>query len=216
MWTAIFSKITNFLYIIIIFRLKVLGQNVDSIDTFKASISFISNIDEFYILRESNSSKFESILVDCQEPGPALASVDVGAMCLATEDDVWMRARIEKISGDEAKIFFIDDGCRATKKISDLMVLSCHKETEDLVERFGLLGVEPLDGENWSNESMKAFMELVDVDPDNMFLISKKDGCDRVKVETSDGIDLAEALVELDAAKPLSGNLLFVHFACIF
>ena len=218
MWTAIFSKITNFLYIIIIFRLKVLGQNVDSIDTFKASISFISNIDEFYILRESNSSKFESILVDCQEPGPALASVDVGAMCLASKDDIWMRARIEKISRDkaQAKIFFVDDGCRATKKISDLMVLSCHKETEDLVERFGLLGVEPLDGENWSNESMKAFKELVDVDPDNMFLISKKDGCDRVKVETSDGIDLAEALVELDAAKPLSGNLLFVHFACIF
>ena len=216
MWTAFFSKITNFLYIIIIFRLKVLGQNVDSIDTFKASISFISNIDEFYILRESNSSKFESILVDCQEPGPALASVDVGAMCLATKDDVWMRARIEKISGDkaQAKIFFVDDGCRASKQISDLRVLSCHRETEDLVERVGLFGVEPRDGENWNVASTNTFKDFFE--DGNTFLISKKEGCDKVKVETPDGLDLADVLVELEAAKPFSGHILFLHFACVF
>ena len=186
-------------------------RDIDLTDPFKATISFISNIDEFFILRESNNSKFESVLVDTQEPGPALASVDVGAMCLATKDDVWMRARIEKISGDKtkAKIFFVDVGCRATQQISDLRVLSCHRETEDLVERVGLFGVEPLDGENWSVESTNTFEKLVDVDTENMFLISKKVGCDRVKVETLDGLDLAEVLVEREAAKPLSGH--FTH-----
>ena len=188
-----------------------LQRDIESLDPFNATISFISNIDEFYILRESNNSKFESVLIDCQEPGPALASVDVGAMCLATKDDVWMRARIEKISGDKtkAKIFFVDVGCRATQQISDLRVLSCHRETEDLVERVGLFGVEPLDGENWSVESTNTFEKLVDVDTENMFRISKKVGCDRVKVETLNGLDLAEVLVEREAAKPLSGH--FTH-----
>ena len=178
-------------------------RDIDLTDSFNATVSFISNIDEFYILRESNNSKFESILIDCQEPGPALASVDVGAMCLASKDDIWMRARIEKISRDkaQAKIFFVDDGWRATKKISDLRVLSCHKETEDLVERVGLFGVEPLDDEKSKKDCSQIFKTFVE--GERTLIVTRTDINQLVKVESPDGRDVSESLLELEIVRPV-------------
>ena len=170
---------------------------------FKATISLANSIVDFYILPECNLEKLASVIEECQEPGPALSIVEIGTMCLATKDGIWMRARIEKISGDKtkAKIFFVDDGCRESKQISDLRVLSCHKETEDLVERVGLFGVEPLDDEKSKKDCSQIFKTFVE--GDRTLIVTRTDINQLVKVESPNGRDVSESLLELEIVRPV-------------
>ena len=181
------------------------NANVDHLtQPYRCIVSWINNIGDFYLFPESKNSIFENILVDCQDPAPALTKVEVGTMCICCIDTVWYRARVEKVSSDQskAKLFFVDVGRMETKLVSGLRQLKGHQETADIVEKVGLAGVEPLVGDKWSEESTENFKELVDVDAGNFYLVTRVGRGSMVQVVDSTGLDLGDALVELELAKP--------------
>ena len=169
----------------------------------KCIISWINNVGDFYLFPESQNSLFETILEDCQDPGPALDKAEVGTMCLCCIDTIWYRARVGKVSPDrtKAKLFLVDVGRLETKPVSSLRQLKGHQETADIVEKVGLAGVEPLVGDKWSEESTKIFKELVDAGEGNSFFLTRVGNGSMVQITDWNGVDLGGALIELELVK---------------
>ena len=169
---------------------------------YRCIVSWINNIGDFYLFPESKNSIFETILEDCQDPAPALTKVEVGTMCICSIETIWYRARVEKVSSDlsKAKLFFVDVGRMETKPVSSLRQ-NVHQEIAGIVEKVGLAGVEPLVGDNWSEESTETFKELVDVDAGNFYFVTRVGSDAKVKVADLNGLDFGDALVELDLVK---------------
>jgi len=188
--------------------------------TYRCTVSYVESPDSFYVSPLENQEVWEKILMDIQNPSTSLDLVEVGNICISEQGGLWSRCKIEQVSSNtgEVRVFFIDHGSRETKPVSSLMKLETHRNTPGLVRRVGLAGIQPLQGEVWSDESLETFKELVDIDGGSTFHVTPqtqdKDGYKVIMVD-EEGMNMRDILVELNQARSsdlvvdLEGNILF-------
>ncbi|XP_023330550.1 uncharacterized protein LOC111702955 [Eurytemora carolleeae] len=174
--------------------------------TYRCTVSYVESPDSFYVSPLENQEVWEKILMDIQNPSTSLDLVEVGNICISEQGGLWSRCKIEQVSSNtgEVRVFFIDHGSRETKPVSSLMKLETHRNTPGLVRRVGLAGIQPLQGEVWSDESLETFKELVDIDGGTTFQVTPqtqdKDGYKVIMVD-EEGMNMRDVLVELDQAR---------------
>jgi len=153
-------------------------QEPVSQDPFRCTISWVSSIDEIYLLPSSKLEEFHDILVSVQDHGSSVVDLEVGNMCLSSLEDIMYRARIERVSSDKkkVKVFFVDIGRKETVPAADLKQLLHHLESPGVVVRAGLAGVKPADGVSWNKESIDTFKLLVDAEGDMEFVVTPVKG----------------------------------------
>ena len=174
--------------------------------TYRCTVSYVESPDSFYVSPLENQEVWEKILMDIQNPSTSLDLVEVGNICISEQGGLWSRCKIEQVSSNtgEIRVFFIDHGSRETKPVSSLMKLETHRNTPGLVRRVGLAGIQPLQGEVWSDESLETFKELVDIDGGSTFHVTPqtqdKDGYKVIMVD-EEGLNMRDVLVELNQAR---------------
>jgi hypothetical protein len=189
--------------------------------TYRCTVSYVESPDSFYVSPLENQEVWEKILMDIQNPSTSLDLVEVGNICISEQGGLWSRCKIEQVSSNtgEVRVFFIDHGSRETKPVSSLMKLETHRNTPGLVRRVGLAGIQPLQGEVWSDDSLETFKELVDIDGGTTFQVTPqtqdKDGYKVIMVD-EEGMNMRDILVELNQARSsdlvvdLEGNI-YLH-----
>ena len=174
--------------------------------TYHCTVSYVESPDSFYVSPLENQEVWEKILMDIQNPSTSLDQVEVDNICISEQGGLWSRCKIEQVSSNtgEIRVFFIDHGSRETKPVSSLMKLETHRNTPGLVRRVGLAGIQPLQGEVWSDESLETFKELVDIDGGSTFQVTPqtqdKDGYKVIMVD-EEGMNIRDVLVELNQAR---------------
>ena len=197
-------------------------ENATPMATYRCTVSYVESPDSFYVSPLENQEVWEKILMDIQNPSTSLDLVEVGNICISEQGGLWSRCKIEQVSSNtgEVRVFFIDHGSRETKPVSSLMKLETHRNTPGLVRRVGLAGIQPLQGEVWSDDSLETFKELVDIDGGTAFHVTPqtqdKDGYKVIMVD-EEGLNMRDILVELNQARSSDlvvdpeGTLFYLH-----
>ena len=170
--------------------------------SFECTVSWVNNIGEFYISPLTKSKLFEQVLLEIQEPVKRIDTAHVGLVCCCKLDDIWYRVRIEKISPDKSKVklFFMDIGRNEKMATQELMHLKNYQDLPPLVQRVGLSGVQPLEGDTWSMESTETFKELIGMEDGQTFLLAPitKDEQGWKVTLSFESEDVAEMLIKLE------------------
>ena len=176
-----------------------------TIGSFECTVSWVNNIGEFFISPLTKSKLFEQVLLEIQDPVKRIDTAHVGLVCCCKLDDIWYRVRIEKISPDKSKVklFFMDIGRNEKMATQELMHLKNYQDLPPLVQRVGVSGVKPLEGDTWSTESTETFKELIGMEDGQTFLLAPitKDEQGWKVTLSFDSEDVGEMLIQLEQAK---------------
>lgn len=169
---------------------------------FKALVCHLDSPSSLYLFPEAKQDLFLEIMTDIQgvsESGSVVGSV--GEACLVMQDSCYFRAEIVELSADKGsvKVFLLDDGRSLDLKMDSLKPITCRLKEPGMVLRAGLAGLGPA-GNDWSPEEIEAACLMLDVGGETQFdvdVVTIIDGKLNVKLTDSDGVNVAELLVEM-------------------
>ena len=174
-------------------------------EPFNCTVTWVNNPEDFFITPTDKSKDFEDILLNTQDPSSAKVDLALDTLCLCEVDDIWYRARIEKISPDKSKVkvLLVDTGRKETIVASELRKLDAYRDTPGLATKVGLAGIRPA-GTTWADDDIANFKTLVDLEGNMEFIAKIVEECDgQPKVEMKDvnqGMDIKSMLIELGIA----------------
>ena len=174
-------------------------------EPFICTVTWVNDMDDFFLTPTDKSKDFEDILLSTQDPSSADVELMLDAMCLCEVEDIWYRARIEKISPDKLKVevLLVDIGRKESIDASKLRKLDVYRDTPGLATKVGLAGIRPV-GATWTDHDVANFKSLVDVEGNLEFiakLVEESDGQFKVEMkDVNEGMDIKSMLIELGAA----------------
>ena len=181
-------------------------------EPFNCTVTWVNNPEDFFITPTDKSKDFEDILLNTQDPSSAKVDLALDTLCLCEVDDIWYRARIEKISPDKSKVkvLLVDTGRKETIAASELRKLDAYRDTPGLAMKVGLAGIRPA-GATWTDDDIANFKSLMDLEGNIEFIAKIVEECDGLpKIQMKDvnqGMDIKSMLIELGVAIA-KGNLI--------
>ena len=169
-----------------------------------ATVIHINSPEDFYILPTACLTDYQAILeASLESSGRPLATpLHIGQLCLAEEEGISHRARLDKISpdGSKVKLFFLDSGRRATRQVSELQQLPAGLERPGLARQVGLAGLAA-GPDGWTQAVVDKFCLLVDMENETMFRVHSlglnEAGVETVRMVDEENNNLTELCLEM-------------------
>ncbi|MBN3308902.1 TDRD6 protein, partial [Amia calva] len=148
---------------------KTSTPNLKLNSTYEAVVEYVISPSEFWIQTQEYAIEFDQLMndiVDLYDNASRMEGVirtpTVGLFCVAkSKDDVFYRAIVSEVLGEQAKVYFVDYGNTETVAWYNLKVLPTkYQEIPALALKCCLHGVRPKD-ENWSQNAISFFTKAV-------------------------------------------------------